>query len=142
MTIQNNSLGGFTFIRINRPGDTSGAPVGLSRETKTVERFNVPGSGVILGAKKGMQFQMESFVDADTTDEAHDLAKSYRDSIGSDPKTLVFQGRDWSAAEETDFVVLNVTNIRVRAIGAASGGHSTSKGAGLWAIWDLIGVPQ
>lgn len=142
MSIATNSLGDFTFVRINSVGDRAAPPVALQREAKIVERTNVAGSGVVLGAIKGEMFQMESFVDVDTIDEAHDLAKSYREAIGTGPHDIVFQGRSWAAKEETEFVVIKVTGIRVRSLGPAAGGLSTSKGAGLWAVWDLVAVPQ
>ena len=141
MSIATNSLGSFSFVRINRVGDPDAAPEGLARETAVVERFNVTGSGVILGAVKGRRFQMESFVDVDTINDAHDQAESYRAAIGTGPLELVFQGRNWSSEENTEFVVLDVSGVRVRTITAAAGGLSTSKGAGLWVIWDLIAVP-
>lgn len=142
MAIAQNSIGSFSFVRINQPGDPSAAPESLRREAVATRRFNVNGAGVISGGISSPEFQLESFVDADSINAAHDLAESYRTLIANGKQVLIFQGRNWQTEEGTLFVVLGLSGVRVRRFEAAAGGLSTSRGAGLWAVWSLQPVPE
>lgn len=133
MSIVANSIAGNAFI------DLAGFPIAESPQLTPYVRAGVDGVTVVDEGSRGTEFVIRSRGDQADIASAWDAYRGYLDLKGGDPVNIVFQ--DVPLVDSgIQFVVLDVTPVKVHALGVAVGGVNPPSHAWLECDWKLIAV--
>lgn len=122
-----NSLGPFTFIRMDANGIPNSPPPIVQTDTSIVLRPGVPGVGIIDMARRGRPFPLMTRIDVASHAAGEALRKTYSDAIAGDALDLVLAGVNYSEIQQTQYVILSVNETQIiphfNAIGGLNGGR-------------------
>lgn len=134
-----SGIGDEAFIRLSNTNDPTGAPEIPQEFTACEMREGVSGVAVVKLGTKCEPFQMESCADVATLADAEQKRATYNSYVG-EIKNLVWNGRNYTSDHNCRYVVLHVSNIRIKRCAVAVGGllGSGSTRFLVYATWDLV----
>ena len=124
-----NHIGPFSFVRMTQ------MPLGHKNTTEIESRAGVDGVFVWLNGKRGEPFEVVTFADAPTFNDANILIQQYEQTVGA-LANVTFGGID----QPKQVAILNVRPIsdQVKAVVLGVGGLNTESYAIAMASWTLI----
>lgn len=122
-----NSLGPFTFIRMDAIGRPNGTPPLPKKGVSLVQRPGVPGTGVIDMATRGNPFPLSTVVDVASNSAGENLRRLYAEAVAGDQLDLVRAGYDYTANHGVKYVILDIQDDSVQPTLNAIGGLNNGR---------------
>lgn len=122
-----NSLGPFTFIRMDAVGRPHGMPPLLKTGTALAQRPGVPGTGVIDLARRGNPFPLATVVDVATNAAGENLRRLYSEAIATDALALVRAGYNYSELHGVKYIITDLQDDAVQPTLNAIGGLNNGR---------------